>query len=490
VGTLLVVSLILAGTLAGQRYVAARRLAAAHVDAPRDPPMAALALLRPAQRVAHVIALDGGRRLVMLAGPPPPACAPDVSCDQPATYDHLLAVATGARTTLWQAPLGGESLHATALVFDTLRAQVDVISQSGVAVFDATGGAPRTTFALPHSATISPQAVPAATSDGAVALIVEERGAPVLLAFDAVSGAVRFDRPLPPQSTSQGPVVAGRTGVALVLTAVPGQSLLTAYGLADGAPRASVAVPAGTRLGPFDDMHSRLYLFLPGGATATLALGDLLAGGPASLAAPPAAAPITIPGLQGALAVGWNRLLGRLYAVEAARVRVLDGATGATLAALPLRASMPAAMPLPVDEGDGVLALPAGQGTIMLLGDGPVLSAQAPGDVTAALLARAAYTRLVSQGPQQPAFITSATFLPGPGMVDVPFWTYSSSAGWQSASPGSAAIAVAAAHGGGSDVTLTVGWTQHRFLHVHTTLVHVAPAGNVQLVRDGGDPLP
>jgi hypothetical protein len=273
-----------------------------------------------------------------------------------------------------------------------------------------------------------------------------------------------------------------------VLTAVPGQTLLTAYALADGTPRASMAVVGGTRLGPFDATHGRLYLFLPSGATATLALSDLLAGGPASLTAPPAAAPVTIPGLQGALAVGWNGALGRLYAVDAARVRVLDGATGATLAALPLRASMPAAVPLPVDEGDGVMALPAGQGTIVLLGAEP--AAQASGDVTAAILARAAYTRLVAQGLQRPEFITTATFLPGPGTVDVPFWTYSSSAGWQSASPGSAAIAVAAAHAGSSDVTFTVRWTQHNFLHVHTTLVHVAPSGGVQLVRDGGDPLP
>jgi hypothetical protein len=490
VGTVLVVSLILAGTLAGQRYVAARRLAAAHVDAPRDPPLAALALLRPAGSVAQVIALDGGRRLVMLAGPPPPACAPDVSCEQPPTYDHLLAVATATGAPLWQAPLAGESQHATALVLDRLRAQVDVISQSGVAVFDAATGAPRKTYALPHGATVSAQAIPAATSDGAVALIAEEQGAPVLLAFDAAAGAPRFDRPLPPQSTSQGPVVAGSSGVALVLTAIPGQTLLTAHALADGAPRASVAVAPGTRLGPFDAAHGRLYLFLPSGATATLALSDLLAAGPASLTTPPAAMTISVPGLQGALAVGWNNTVGWLYAVESARVRVLDAATGATLAALPLRADVPAAAPLPVDEADGVLALPAGQGAIVLLGDGPSSPAQAPSEVTAAIVARAAYTRLVAQGPQRPAFITTDTFLPGPGTVDAPFWTYSSSVGWQSASPGSAAITVAAAHGGGSDVTFTVRWTQHNFSHVHTTLVHVASAGSVQLVRDGGDPLP
>jgi hypothetical protein len=490
-GMLLLVSIILAGTIAGQRYVAARRLAGAHVPDPRDAPVAALGLAHPAGIVAEVTALDSGRRLVMLAGPPPPTCAPDVSCDQPPTYDRLLELRTTTGATLWQAPLGGQLQHATALAVDESRGLVDVVSQSGVAVFDAATGAARATFALPHGATTSLLTVAAATGDGAVALTAEEQSAPVLLAFDALSGAPRFDRPLPPQSMSQGPVVAGGSGVALVLTAIPGQTLLTAYALADGAPRASVAVPAGARLGPFDAAHGRLYLFLPAGTTAMLTLSELLAVGPASVAAPPAAAPTALPWLQGAFALGWNGALGHLYAVETARVRVIDAATGATLAALPLGVSAPAAAtPLAVDEVDGVLALPAGKGTIVSLGDGRALPARVSDATTAAILARAAYTRLVAPGPQRPAFLTTATFLPGPGTVDVPFWTHSSSAGWQSASPGSAAIVVAAAHSGGFDVTFTVRWTQHSFLHVHTTLVHVAPAGGVQLVRDGGDPLP
>ncbi|HEV2236295.1 MAG TPA: hypothetical protein VGR57_06495, partial [Ktedonobacterales bacterium] len=72
VGTLLVVGLVLAVTLAGQRFVAARRLAAAHVPDPRDPPITALALARPAGLVADVMPFAGGRRLARLAGPPAP----------------------------------------------------------------------------------------------------------------------------------------------------------------------------------------------------------------------------------------------------------------------------------------------------------------------------------------------------------------------------------------------------------------------------------
>jgi hypothetical protein len=485
------VSLILAGTLAGQRYVAARRLAAAHVPDPRDPPIAALALARPAGIVAGVTSFDGGRRLVMLAGPPPPSCSPDASCDQPPAFESLLALETATGATLWQAPLGGQRQQATALVVDDQRGLVDVISQDGVAVFDAATGAPRATFALPHGATVSARNTAAATGDGAVALTAEEAGAPVLLAFDAQTGALRFDRLLTAQSDNQGPVTAAGSGLALVLTSIPGETLVTAYATANGTPRASIAVAAGTRLGPLDGAHGRLYLFAPTGATATLALADLLAAGPASLNAPPAAALSTVPWLRGAHALGWNDALGHLYAVDAARVRVMDAATGATLAALPLSASMPTTTPLAVDAADGTLALPAGAGAIVLLSDGLAPPVRVSGATTAAILARAAYTRIVAQGSQRPAFITTATFLPGPSAVDVPFWTHSDSVGWQSASPGSAAITVASvARGGSYDVTFTVRWTQHGFMHVHTTLARVAPTGGVQLLRDGGDPLP
>jgi hypothetical protein len=490
VGTLLVVCVILAGTLAGQRYVAARRLAAAHVPNPRDPPLAALALVHPDGIVADVTPL-GGRRLVMLAGPPLPSCAPDVSCDQTPTYDGLLALDAATGETIWLAPLGGELRHATALMVADRAGLVDVVSRSGVTVFDAMTGAPRATFALPDGATTSARSTGAATDDGAVALIAQQAGAPVLLAFDALTGAVRFDQPLPAQSASQGPVVAASGGVLLLLTTVPGETLLTAYAISDGAARASAAVKPGTRLGPFDSAHGRIFLFAPTGATATLALPGVLAAGPASLAAPPAVAPTDVPWLRGAQALGWNGTLGHLYAVDAARVRVLDAATGRTLAALPLGATLPASAPLPVDETDGVFALPAGGGAIILLGDGRAQPGRVSSANTAAILARAGFTRIAALGPQRPAFLTTATFLPGPGIVDVPFWTHSGSVGWQSASPGSAGIAVApAAHGDGYDVTFTIRWTQHGFVHVHTTLAHVAPAGGVQLVRDGGDPLP
>ncbi|HEY7985208.1 MAG TPA: PQQ-binding-like beta-propeller repeat protein, partial [Ktedonobacterales bacterium] len=338
VGTLLAVSVILGATLAGQRYVAARRLAAAHVPDPRDPPIAALALARPAGLVAAVTPFAGGRRLVMLAGPPAPTCAPNVSCERPPTYDGLLALATATGATLWQAPLDGRRQHATALVVDDQRGLVDVISQDGVAVFDAATGAPRAAFALPHGATTSARNAAAFSGDGAVTLTAEEAGAPVLLAFDALTGAARFDRALPAQGMSQGPVIAAGDGVALVLTAIPGETLLSAYATADGTPRASVAVPAGTRLGPFDAARGRLYLFGPSGAVATLAPADLLAAGPASLAAPPAATLAAVPSLRGAGALGWSAALGHRYTVDAAGVRVLDGATGKTLAALPLGA--------------------------------------------------------------------------------------------------------------------------------------------------------
>jgi hypothetical protein len=491
-GTLLVVSVILAGTLAGQRFVAARRLAAAHVPDPRDPPIAALALVHPEGIVADVTALDG-RRLVMLAGPPPLSCPPDVLCDHTPTYDSLLALDAATGETIWLAPLGAGLRHPTAVVVADLRGLgvvVDVVTRDAVTAFDAATGLPRATFALPHGATTSAQTTAAASDDGAVALIAQEAGAPVLLAFDALSGAVRFDVPLPAQSVNQGPVMAAGSGVALVLTAVPGETLLTAYATANGAPRASVAVKAGMRLGPVDGERGRIYLFAPSGATATLELAGVLAAGPASLAAPHPVAPDFVPWLSGALAVGWNGTLGHLYAVDATRVRVLDAATGKALAALPLGASLPATTPLPVDEADGVFALPAGGGAVLVLGDGRTPPGGVSNAITAAILARSAYTRIVAQGPQRPAFVTTTTFLPGPSLADVPFWTHDDAVGWQSASPGSAAIAVAPAAHGGYDVTFTIHWTQHGFLHIHTTVAHVAPAGGVQLVRDGGDPLP
>jgi hypothetical protein len=109
---------------------------------------------------------------------------------------------------------------------------------------------------------------------------------------------------------------------------------------------------------------------------------------------------------------------------------------------------------------------------------------------TAAILARAALARLVAQGAQRPAFLTTGDIPPAPGTVVAPFWTHSDSAGWQSGSPGSVALTASPAARGGYDVTITIRWMQHGFAHVHTTALRVAVAGGVQLLRDGGDPLP
>jgi hypothetical protein len=491
VGTLLTVALILAGTYAGHRYVAAKRLAAAQAPAPATPPAAVLTTLHPEAGAAFVAPAGPPGRLVALAGSQVVSCPPVGSCDPAPLLDALLLMDSASGATLARTPLTGDAQRPVALAVDARQAVVDVVSAHTVAVFSAVTGAAQGVFSLPTPATTGAYSGAAVSTGGVLLLTANQAGQFVALGLDDQSGALRFTRTLAAATSLDGPVYDAGADRAFVLRDAGGSAILAAYSAADGSPHGTWTVPSGSRLGPLDTARQALYLLEPNGATASLALASLRAAPLSADAAPVPAQPTSVPWLRGAVALGWNATLGHFYVADTGGFRILDAASGATLAALPLTLQAPPHLALPVDETTGTVALPAEHGAVVVVRDarGQPAGPTTPGSEL--LLARIAFTRLVSQGSQTPPFISDSTFLPGPGTLDVPFWTYDSVAGWQSASPGRAVMTVAPASACcGYDVAFTVTWTQHSFRHVHTAVFRVAPNGAVQLLRDGGDALP
>ncbi len=487
VGTFLVVALVMAGAYAGHRYVAAARLAAAHVAAPATPPPGVVDALRPGAGAAFAAQVGVGGRLVLLSGAQERPCPLTGPCGSAPALDTLSVVDEATHATVIQAPLASADQHPVALAVDPRAGVADVVSASTVGTYASATGARSGGFALPASVSGGPYSG-ATTSDGGLLLLTARQSdQPVLLGLDERSGAPHFSVVLPSATRLDGPIVDAAGSRVLILAQRGDTAELVAYSAKDGSQSGTWTVPTGTRLGPLSESDAALYLFGPDGTTSTVSLAALT---PAPSATPAPLVPV--PALRGAQALGWNETLHHVYVADTHALRILDAATGRTLAALPVAVAWAPDTALPVDETAGLLYLPADHGTLVVVHDASGPASGALTADTALILARAAVVRLVPQGQQDPLFVTDDTFAPGPGTRAASFWAYDPTLGWQNASPGTADVRVASARapGGAYDVTFSIRWTLHGFVHTHTTVCQVAPTGATQLVSDQGDGLP
>jgi hypothetical protein len=514
----LVVAVVMAGAYAGHRYVASARLAAIRLPAPAVAPASITTVLRlpaPDGSAAFMLPTGQSDRLAVLAGPGAPVCPPVGACLPPPPLDALLLLDTSRGTILARTPLDGTSQQPVTAATDPARQAVYVISTSAIAVFSTTTGQQIGGYPLPAGIAVGRGAGATVAADGTVLLTAKRAGQPILMGVIGASGAVRFAVAPGGAVRLDGPVLDAATGLALVLIAQADGATLAAYTATDGTPRGSVRVPAGMRLGPVDDARQAIMLFGSEGTTWRLPLAGLVgAGSPPGVTA--AAALAAVPSLRGADALGWNAALGHVYRADASGLRILDDATGRTLAALPLPVAWAPDVPLPSDVASGRLLLLTDGGTIASIRDAPDPVARVPAPDTAAALARAALTQLLPPDPQNPPFVTADTFPLGAGTRDAAFWVYSATPQpraadqgvhcqatgyqtvpttdlhWQGPFCGSAQVQVAPAPGGRPgtyDVTFTLTW-EKLFEHRRTWTYRVMPDGAVQLVRDAGDALP
>jgi hypothetical protein len=495
-GALVVVALVIGDAYAGHRYMAHAQLAASRVPAPATPPTEVLRVLRPEDGASFVAAAGSGR-LVLLASPHEATCELTGTCAPASLVDGLYVMDAATGDTLAHVALSGSAQQPVALVVDQQAGLVGVVSATRVDVFAAATGAQVASFALPSDAVAGSFTGATTTSDGTLLLTVRQGGMAKLLALDERSGTTRYAVTLGDGTSVDGPAYDPSMGLVLALASQPGGERLEALYAASGALRDVWSVPDGTRLGPIHDASGLLLLFGPDGTTSSLVVPGGPAVPPAGSATPGGAIPQApagaVPALRGAQAVGWNSTLGHVYVADGQGIQILDAATGRVLASLPVSVVWPPDQPLPVDEAAGLVYVPSDHGTVLVVRDGRGSAAQALTPDTAAVLARDAVVRLVPQAPQDPPFLSVATFLPGAGVRnDVPFRVYDSTIGWQDAGPGTVRIDVAPVAGsaGAFDATVTITWWQHRFLHIHIWVGQVGASGAVRTLSDQGDALP
>jgi hypothetical protein len=483
-GTALVVVVLVAGAVVSHRAVAGARLAAAYAPPPAVPPAAVTAVLRPESGAAFVAPTGVPGQLALLAEPLEPSCAPTGVCDPPPALDTLLIVDATTGTTVARTPLVGAARQAVALAVDSRRGRAYVISASEVDVFATTNAASAGIFALPAGVTCGPGTGAAVTADGTLLLTARRGDRPALLGIDGASGAVRYADVVAGADQLDGPVYDPDANLAIVLGRQARDATLAVYGAADGAARGAVDVPAGARLGPLDTARRTLYLFEADGATGAIHLADHIGGTGGASVAP-------VPALYGALALGWNATLGHIYVADDHGLRILDAASGKTLAALPLAVTSVPTAPLPIEETTGALYVPTEHGAVAIVRDAPDPAARALTPDTAALLARAAIARLLPRGGQNPPFITPETFTVGPGDRTLSYWAHDVEFGSDGPYPGTAQLQVAAAASaaGAYDLRFTATWDL-RFVHTRVWVYRVERDGAVRLVSDQGDGLP
>jgi hypothetical protein len=490
-GTILAVFLVVAGAYAGHRYVARTSLAAAHVPPPANPPVAVLAVLRPEAGAAYAVSTGVPRRLLLLAGPRESECTPAGSCEPAPALDTLLIVDADSGGVIAQTPLSGTARLPIAVATDPGRGLADVVSASAVDVFSASTGVRIGGSLLPAGVIVGSSTGAVVTSDGALLLTARRADTPVLLGLDPGTGALRFSAAVAGATSLDGPLYDRASGLAVVLAReADGSTLMLAYASADGTPLGALGVPLGTRLGPLDTASRALYLFEADGTTARLpisALTDILSHPGLHPNAPFAPAP----SLYGAQALGWNTALGHTYVADHTGLRILDTASGRTLAALPLPVVAAPNVPLMNEDATGAIYLPTDHGAVAVVHDGTDSLAHTLTADTAAILARAAVAQLAPRGLQTPPFVTPATFTIGPGSRTLSYWARDPELGSNGPYPGHAVLDVkpAASGGGGYDVTFTVTWNE-RFERKRMWVYRVAADGGVRLTSDQGDGLP
>lgn len=513
-----VVALVMAGAFVGHRYVAGARLAATRLPAPAIAPAfisSVLHLPAPDTSAAFMLPTGNRDRLAVLAGPRVAVCPPIGACQPPPPLDALLLLDPSSGMTLARSPLDAAMQQPVTAAVDPERQALYVIATSAITVYSTATGQRIGGYQLPAGLTVGQGAGATVAADGTILLVAMRAGQPILLGINGMTGGVRFAADPGGAVRLEGPVLDAATDLAIVLVARADGATLAAYTTADGALRGSVSVPAGVRLGPLDRARQSLMLFGSEGTTWRLPLADLV-----GASAPPgvaAAAPLeAVPSLRGAEALGWNTALGHVYQADASGLRILDDASGRTLAALPVPATWAPASALPTDAATGRLFVRTDAGAIAIVRDAPDPVAHVPSPDTAAALARAAIARLLPPELQDPPFVTANTFPLGAGARDTAFWVYSvdleprdadqgvncpatghqpvptADPHWQGPYCGSAQVQVVPAAGGelGTyDVTFTLTWDK-LFEHRRTWTYRVMPNGAIHLVRDVGDALP
>jgi hypothetical protein len=485
-GATLSVAVVLAGAYVGRHIVSSRVQAAAHVNAPAIAPAVVVREARPEAGAAFAVPIGTSTRMVLVASSAERTCPLVGTCGPVPPLDGVQVVDVASGSVLASHALDGPAQQALAVTADPQLGLVALVTPHMVATYSAATLNPVGSLPLPNGMVADQASGAALSANGTLWLAARQGGQFVLLGIDERTGQLRADVALAPATSVDGPLYDAQAGGLLVLEREGSTAEVVAFSAATGAPERHAAVPAGARLGPLNPTTDELYLFGLDGTTYRLGLQG---GGSAS-------DPAAVPALFGARALGWDPASEQQYVADAAGVRIVDTRTRTTLAALPISVQSPPDQPLvPVEMGgERDVAVLGEHGTLVVMRSSPP-AATLTGD-TAVLFARAALVQLVRQDagnptPQDPLFLTADMFTPGPGLrADVPFMVRDPDVGWQSASPGTAGIAVAASTGGAFAVTFTITWTQHHFTHRHVSVLRVAPTGAVTMESDTGDALP
>lgn len=484
-----VVLTIIGSAVIAHALVERARQAQAVVAAPTLPALPVVAVAHPEAGALFTAYDPSTGNLATLASQREPFCPPVGAC-QPVRPDAfvLLNGATGQPIT--RMPLTGDASAATdalLLLDDPSRQRVYAISPGAMISFSTANGALAGRVALAHIAPWSGGALDAATGhlylvgggqvvtlDVATGHVIAEANLPITSGMPAPDGPV-FDAARRLLYIAKRPRLASDAPHLLALDAATLRQV------------SALALPVGARLGPLDAETGSLDIF--GGDGRGWQLHPEQATIPTLTRAPL---------LDGALAVGANPALRLLYVAGFTQTRSLDTRDGRMLAGLPLVASWPTFVPLPVDQARGLLYLPSDHGAVVIVRDGAGQAGRSGiTSASAAILARAALSKLLPDTNQDPPFVAPDTFPLGAGTPAHPetraldFWIHFADRGWQGPYPGTASVAVTpgGAQPGGYLVTFTITWRQ-LFERTHTWVCAVAPSGAVALRSETGDTVP
>ncbi|HEU4783205.1 MAG TPA: hypothetical protein VFS83_07695 [Ktedonobacterales bacterium] len=489
VGVVTVVLTIIGSAVIAHALVERARQADAVVAAPALPALPAVAVAHPEAGALFTAYDPATGNLATLASQREPSCPPVGAC-QPVRPDAFVLLNGSNGQSVARTPLTGDASAATdalLLLDDPARQRAYAISPGVMTRFSTANGALASHVALAHVAPWTGGALDAAT--GHLYLV----GGGQVVTLDVATGDVLAEARLPVTSgmpAPDGPIFDAARRL-LYIAIRPKQASdapqLLALDAATLRQVSALALPVGARLGPLDAETGALDIFggdgrgwqIHGGQTTTPTL-------------------VRAPMLDGALAVGANPALRRLYIAGFTQTRSLDTRDGRMLAGLPLVARWPTFVPLPVDEARGLLYLPSDHGAIVIIRDGAGQTGNtrltAP---SAAILARAALAKLLPDTNQDPPFVAPDTFPLGAGTPAHPetraldYWIHFANRGWQGPYPGTASVAVTpdGAQPGGHIVTFTITWRQ-LFERTHTWVCAVAPSGAVALRSETGDTVP
>jgi hypothetical protein len=481
-----IVVTILGSAAIAHALVERARQAQAVAAAPTLPALTVVAVAHPEAGTLFTAYDPSTGNLATLASQREPSCPPVGAC-QAVRPDAFVLLNGVSGQPIARTPLTGDGAAAAdtlLLLDDPVRQRAYALSHGALTSFSTVNGALVGHIALSHNAPWSGGALDAAT--GRLYLI----GGGQVMTLDVATGYMLAEARLPVSSgmpAPDGPVFDAARRllyIAIRPRLASDAPQLLALDAATLRQAGAVALPVGARLGPLDTATGALDIFGGDGR------GWQLPAGPAT-----ALTLTRAPMLDGALAVGENPAIRRLYIAGFTQMISLDTRNGRALAGLPLVARWPTYVPLPVDQARGLLYLPSDHGAIVIVRDGAGNTHMAA--PSAAILARAALEKLLPDTNQDPPFVAPATFPLGAGTPEHPetrsldFWIHFADRGWQGPYPGTSGVAVTPddARPGGYIVTFTITWRQ-LFERTHTWVCAVAPSGAVALRSETGDTVP